>query len=329
MAHAGSESVEAAVPAAVPQEPDTATPSSRVAFVGQGVYFRQCALEQAVEGLEPVFVDFRAAAPPEPLLARLLELDPDVVLVFRPEIVPAGLFGSLRAVTIGYLTEPLPRRSRARHHDLETRMWWLQQVDAANFDRIVSFDPLIADSAAAVVPVWRSLPLPVADSFFMDVHARAEPPRLLFLGRSTPHRETLLGPIKARYQIAHIGHGLFGDALRRLLERTDVQLNLHNNPYPSFENRVCLALAAGHLVISEPLSPANELRPGSDFLEAQTPDEFLALAERLHDDPQSFLEVERDGRMQAERFRASRVYPQLVRDVLADVAANGRRPAHG
>ena len=54
----------------------------------------------------------------------------------------------------------------------------------------------------------------------------------------------------------HIGHGLFGARLERFLPRADVQLNLHNNPYPTFENRVCLALAAGHLVISEPLSPA-------------------------------------------------------------------------
>ena len=30
----------------------------------------------------------------------------------------------------------------------------------------------------------------------------------------------------------------------------DVGINLHNEPYPSFENRVCLHLAAGHLVVS-------------------------------------------------------------------------------
>jgi hypothetical protein len=298
----------------------------RVAFVGQGVFFRQCALETPAGGVEPVFLDFRAGAPPEPLLANLRELDPDVVLVFRPEIVPRGLFDSLRAVTIGYLTEPLPRNPRdgvAEHADLQLRMWWLEQADAGNFDRIVSFDPLIAAAAASVVPVWRSLPLPVADSLFMDIPARENPPRLLFIGRSTEHREDFLAPIKRAHPIVHIGHGLFGERLARFLARADVQLNLHNNPYPSFENRVCIALAAGHLVISEPLSPRHELSPGCDYLEVDTPKGLLALIDELAHEPQSFADIQTAGRREAERFRASSVYPQLIRDALADVDAQG------
>jgi hypothetical protein len=295
----------------------------RVAFVGQSVYFQQCSLEQPANGLDPVFLDFRAAAPPEPLIARLEELDPDVVVVFRPEIVPEGLFEPLRAVTIGYLTEPLPRERRAGHPDLVSRMRDLEEVDAGNFDRIVSFDPLIAETAASVLPVWRSLPIPVADSLFMDVRERARPPRLLFVGRSTEHREELLAPVKRCHPIVHIGHGLFGERLVRFLERADVQLNLHNNPYPSFENRVCIALAAGHLVISEPLSPHHDLRPGVDFLEATSPEALLALVDELARDPRAFADVQAAGRRQAERFRASRVYPELVRGALDDVVARG------
>jgi hypothetical protein len=295
----------------------------RVAFVGQSVYFRQCALELAGNGLAPTFLDFRAAAAPEPLLDALQDLDPDVILVFRPEIIPPGLFHSLRALTIGYLTEPLPRAKGGMHPDLKERLWWLEQVDAANFDRIVSFDPLIAETAGGVIPVWRSLPIPVADSLFMDVRERARPPRLIFIGRSTEHREELLAPIKARYPILHIGHGLFGDQLLRFLGRYDVQLNLHNNPYPTFENRVCLALAAGQLVISEPLSPDHGLQAAVDYLEASTPAELLGLIERLEEEPEAFLGVQHAGRRQAERFRASLVYPGLLRDALDDVARTG------
>ena len=57
-------------------------------------------------------------------------------------------------------------------------MWWLEQVDASNSDRILSFDPLIAETAGGVLPVWRSLPLPVADALFMDVREWARPPRM-------------------------------------------------------------------------------------------------------------------------------------------------------
>jgi hypothetical protein len=303
--------------------PEAASPPLRVAFVGQSVYFQQCALELATDGLDPTFFDFRAAAPPDPLLARLEALDPDVVLVFRPEIIPPGLFHGLRALTIGYLTEPLPRSGGVDHADLRTRLWWLEQVDATNFDRIISFDPLIAETAGSLLPVWRSLPIPVADSLFMDVRERSRPPRLLFVGRSTEHREQLLAPVKQAHPIVHIGHGLFGEPLKRFLGRADVQLNLHNNPYPSFENRVCIALAAGHLVISESLSPQHELRSGVDYLEANAPSELLQLVERLVDDPEAFLSVQAAGRGQAERFRASAVYPELIRHALADVAERG------
>jgi len=295
----------------------------RVAFVGQSVYFRQCSLTSAGGGLEPAFFDYRATAPHGPLLGDLEALDPDVVLVFRPEVIPHGLFDSLRAVTIGYLTEPLPRRKFRRHTDLRARMWWLRQVDPGNFDRIVSFDPLIAQTAGSVIPVWRSLPIPVDDRLFGDVRERGRPPRLLFLGRPTEHREKIMAPIRRSYDIVHIGHGLAGPALEHALERADVQLNLHNNPYPTFENRVCIALAAGHLVISEPLSPRHGLQPGYDHLEADGAAAIKALVDDLVRDPSAYLDVQRAGREQAERFRASRVYPQLIRDALADVQERG------
>ncbi len=297
----------------------------RVAFVGQSGFFHQCALEQPVGDLQPEFVDFRSAAPAAPLLARLQELDPDVVVVFRPEIIPANLFAGLRAVTIGYLTEPLPRGRGADHPDLKARMWWLEQVDRSNFDRIVSFDPLIAETAASVIPVWRSLPLPVADSLFLPAHDRADPPRALFVGRSTEHREELLAPAKATYPLVHIGHGLHGELLLRFLRRTDVQINLHNNPYPSFENRVSIALAAGQLVISEALSPTHGLVPGTHFIEINDGAELAAALDRLAHEPGSFAEVQSAGALEAERFRASNVYPELISDALADVAVNGAR----
>lgn len=295
----------------------------RVAFVGQSVFFAQCSLEAAADGVEPFFVDFRSAAPPEPMLARLRELDPDVVLVFRPEIVPRGAFDGLRARTIGYLTEPLPRSAKDEHPDLLARFGWLKEVDPGNFDRIVCFDPLIADTAASVLAVWRALPIPVADSLFCDVRERARPPRLLFVGRSTEHREALLAPVKARHPLVHIGHGLHGERLIRFMGRADVQLNLHNNPYPSFENRVCIALAAGHLTISEQLSPRHGLEPGRDYLEFDDARQLAELVAQLERDPDAYRDVQRRGRERAEDFRASRVYPPLVREALGDIEANG------
>ena len=213
----------------------------RVAFVGQEVYFRQCAMDGSADSVASFFVDFRAAAQPGPLMGALEDLDPDIVLVFRPEIIPQGLFGDLRAVTLGYLTEPLPRGRGRDHSDLDARMSALRKVDPTNFDRIVSFDPLIAQTAAAVLHVWQSAPLPVADCMFMDVRKRSDPPSLLFIGRSTEHREHMLGPIKQTQEvIAHRARPLRRRRSRGSSRLADVQVNLHNNPYPTFENRVTI-----------------------------------------------------------------------------------------
>ena len=306
---------------------DATEPSSiRLAFVGQSVYFEQCSLAWPVGDLEPTFIDFRAGAEPERLIAQLRRLDPDVVLVFRPEIIPTGLFAQMRAVTIGYLTEPVPRGRSASHPDLLARMQSLRQVDVDNFDRIISFDPLIADTVNELLTVWRSLPLPIEDSLFMDVRERADPPRFLFLGRSTQHREAFLAPVKRGHRVTHIGHGLFGADLRRMLAETDLQLNLHNNPYPTFENRVAIALASGHLVVSEPISPRHDLRPGHDYLEIETSEELRELVDQLERSPGAYVEVQHSGRTWAEQHRASRIYPELIQAALAHVAEEGGRP---
>ena len=115
------------------------------------------------------------------------------------------------------------------------------------------------------MPVWHSRP----SRRRQPVHGlreRAHPPRLLFVGRSTEHRERILAPVKASSRWSSRPRAVRGSAAG-FLRRADVQLNLHNNPYPTFENRVSIALAAGHLVISEPLSPSHGLTAGRDYLE--------------------------------------------------------------
>ena len=69
------------------------------------------------------------------------------VLLVAATILMQGLFEPLRAITIGYLTEPLPRPNGSDHPDLKARLAALAEVDASNFDRLISFEPLIAETA--------------------------------------------------------------------------------------------------------------------------------------------------------------------------------------
>ncbi len=300
----------------------------RVAFVGQATFFEACSLQGRHGRLHASFLEFRAGASIATLLARLARTRPDVVIVFRPEIIPAGAFAQLPAATVGFLTEPLPRGAET-HSDLQRRLAELGHVDVANFDRIISFDPLIADTAAALLPVWRSLPLPVADRFFTPppLPAFGDPPRLLFVGRSTPHRERLLTPVKHEYDLLHVAFGVSAERLAGLLVEHDVGINVHNEPYPSFENRVCLHLAAGHLVLSEPVSPTHGLEPGLDFLEFDSAVGLVHLVERMRRFPGMWNRVRIRGRLKAEQFRASHVYARLISDLYADLEAFGSERA--
>jgi hypothetical protein len=300
----------------------------RVAFVGQRLYFSACALSAPVAGIEPHFVDHRGGADPLAMLRRLDDLRPHVVVVFRPEIVGPGLFDDLPAATLGFNTEPLPR-GPAVHPDQLFRLSELAQTDAGQFDRIVTFDPLSAQAAASHLPVWRSLPLPVDDRLFAPVRAPGRPPRVVFVGYSTEHRERYLVDAKHHFDVLHIAHGVSGERLHDLFARTDVAINLHGEGYPSFENRVCLHLAAGHLVLSEPLSPLHGLEPGIDFVEVRSPAALVEAIAGLRDHDGVHDRVRRRGRRKAEQFRASRVWPRVLADLRRDLAAFGTRRAAG
>jgi hypothetical protein len=298
----------------------------RIAFVGQSTYFRATSLDEQSDRIRTTYVEFREGRNPDDLMAALRDHDPHVVIVFRPELIPPGLFHHQRFAALGFLTEPLPRRLSGApvHEDLERRLWELGHVDRSNFDRIVAFDPHIAATADRVLPVWRSLPLPVADRYYAPVPPPyVAPPSVLFVGRSTPHRETLLAEAKQRFDILHLAFGVGADELEEALRSHDVGINLHNNPYPSFENRVCLHLAAGHLVLSEWLSPTHGLEPHLDFVVVQTPGAILGALINLHRFPAMWHRVRVRGRQKAEQFRASRVYPRLIGDLLADLHAFG------
>lgn len=305
--------------------PPAGTPL-RIAFVGQGTYFQACALDDGVlPGVRARFAEFRKDADVERLLRELRAFAPHVVVVFRPEIIPAGALQGVRAPVVGFLTEPIPRTAGGGHADLDRRLWELRQVEAAGFDRVVSFDPLIASTAAGVLPVWRSVPLPVADRFYRPVRPLASSrPRVLFVGRSTEHRERLLGPAKERFpELLHMAFGVGADELEELMDAHDVAINLHNDSYLSFENRVCLHLAAGHLVISEALSPTHGLEHDLDYVPIGTPDGLAHAIERLHRFPMLWHRVRVRGRQKAEAYRASLVWRRLVEDLYADLAAFG------
>jgi hypothetical protein len=297
-----------------------------VAFVGQRTYFEVCSQSVPSGIIDPVFIDFRSGSDADVLVRQLQARAPHVVVVFRPEVVPPALLRSLDSLVLGFVTEPLPRGDGVPHPDLERRVQEFAALDPGQFDRVVAFDPHVVEAVERYVPVWRSLPLPVDDRLHVlestGVGRSTQP---LFVGRSTPHREAFLLPAKHLYDLLHVGHGVHGTALLNLAVRHLVAVNLHNEPYPSFENRVPLHLAMGNLVISEPLSPPYGLEPDLDYLEIQDPDDLVSIIGLVLDEPERFAMVRVRGHRKAEAFRSSRVYADLLLDLIFDVATFGGR----
>jgi hypothetical protein len=296
----------------------------RLAFVGQREYFAAATPSDSLDSLETEFVDFRAGEDFSAARERLRQLEPDCIVVFRPELLPTGGLDGIDAATVGYMTEPLPRGESSQHPDLVGRLQVASALDARMFDRIISFDPLIVPTIERFAPVWRSLALPVADRFYAEVADSPEPPQSLFVGRSTPHRESFLMPVKHRFDTTHLAHGASDQRLGELLDRFEIGINLHNEPYPTFENRVVLHLAAGALCISEPLSPTHGLEPGIDFVEIHHPWELEEVLEAATLNFHQFRAIRVRGRIKADAFRASAIWPRLVGDLAIDLRVHGR-----
>lgn len=300
----------------------------RVAFLGQRTYFEACAMPAPAGGVRPTFVDVRSGDDAGPALEQLARLDPHVVVCFRPESLPAGALASIAAPVLGVLTEPLPRGG-AHHPELDHNLAQLRGVDLGGVERVVCADPLSVSAAREVVPVWRSLPLPVSDALYRRPALPHRPPRVVFIGYPTAHREGILLRSKHNFDIKHYAHGLMGDDLREVLDEADVGIHLHGDAgVPSFESRIFLHLAAGHLVLSEPLDPTMGLEPEVDFIPFQGDGELDLLMHQLHQRPEAFDRVRIYGHHTSQQFRASAVWPRVIADLVSDLETFGtRRPA--
>jgi len=75
--------------------------------------------------------------------------------------------------------------------------------------------------------------------------------------------------------------------------------------------------------LSGPVDPTRGLEPGLDHVSFQEPEELLHLLFEIGNRPAAFDQVRRRGRIRAEEFRASRIWPRLIADFALDLEAFG------
>jgi hypothetical protein len=301
----------------------------RVVYVGRATEERRWTLTAPAKGLVPSFVDHRR----EDVVERVSALDPDVVVVFGPERLERGAARAFPAVALAYLLDPV-----RVPYSLEGSPWrtadpvdgaagtgplgMADAFDVSEYDRIVAADPRIVRSTSSF-EVWRSTPLPVDDALYRPAGRPLSISRPLFIGESTEYREEFLVQAKHHYDLRHYAFGLAGDRLAHVLRETTVGVVLPPGPFTTFEAAAPLHLAAGHLLVAGPLVPPRGLESGLDHLTFYGPADFLHLLFEIENRPAGFEVMRQRGRVRAEEFRASRIWPRLVRDLFLDLEAFG------
>jgi hypothetical protein len=262
--------------------------------------------------------------------ASLRAVRPDVVVAlgvadFEPEALDVS--APVLGVVVGREQPPPWALRAAKPGEPPTRQ--LLDAVAAN-DRAKLFAPgsagVACDRLVALDPhdalggrLWRTIAPPVDDALFAPVTPSNRPPRLVFTGPSTEHREDWLTTAKHLHDVRHVAHGITPDRLPGLLAATDVGLVAHPTERATFDHRVALHLAAGHLVVAEPLRPRHGLEPNLDYLETADPEALARILRPIRTAPDIHHRVRVRGRLKAERFRASHVWARVLADFLRDL----------
>jgi Glycosyl transferases group 1 len=261
----------------------------------------------------------------------VIQFAPDLTLVYRGEFLPVEVVRALSGIKVSMSTEPMPKivdgRLMYTNETLNRFKLFLGTLDRP-YDYILHFDDL-SKSFFETQNVHLSgfYRFPIATDTYKPVGVT--PHRdVIFFGRSTPHRESYLGPLKQHLDTLHVVHGMPGpnEAIDlkylSLVSSFHIALNLHPEKDITWEPRIQRMMACGLLAVTEPISPNPYLVAGRDYLCVNSPAELYELCQDVVHHPDKYAHIRKSGfdRVQAS-FRARDVFPELFSNLI-----NGKFP---
>jgi hypothetical protein len=153
-------------------------------------------------------------------------------------------------------------------------------------------------SAGSAPGAWRHLPLPVPD----ELYSEPGPAGVRWLGPPSERRSEYL----AHYPPPASAGG--------------VAINLRDADPVRLEYRAAAALAAGLVLVSEPLEHRRGLERGLDYVEVEGLDEVFRAVEAATCRPHAFERMRVRGRAKAEAFRASALTGRAAADLLLELS---------
>lgn len=250
-------------------------------------------------------------------MASLIDLQPDVSIFFRPEYFSNDLLLSLHGLKIGISTEPLPKYIQDTFHfttDFIRRFRSLLEAADRQFDYIFHYDSSSLSFMERMgVRVSAPLELPVATKTWNKSDGRQTSWDVVFVGRSTAHRESYFGPLKRDFRFLHVAHGIIGKDCLPYYQASKIGLNIHSEPELAWEPRVQQLMAAGLLVVSEAISPNDVLFPNEHFVEVHNGSAAYDACRDILFNPGKFEGIRCAGYERvATKLSARHVWPQLV-----------------
>jgi len=290
----------------------------KIAFVGQPEYFRFI-YENDLDNFADVkefkliytmglyeFID-------------LLSFDADYNFFFRGEFVPNKVLENLTGVKINLSSEPFPRRIDNKiefTRDSLNRFAAFRKIRNKPFDFVFHYDK-------SSLNFMQKDGLFLSGEFAFPVATNTYKPMkldkkwdLLFVGRSTQHRESIFNPLKHHFDFLHIAHGIWSADLVELINQSRICLNVHAEAEISWEPRLQMLLACDAFVISEPITPNDYYQPGIDYIEITRNGKWAEVVKYYLNNPEERQKIAENGYQRTLELLDSKiVFKALISDI--------------
>lgn len=287
-------------------------------FIGQKIYFEKTSLNTRDGNLESRFLSYTYDQPWSEAWKGVEEFNPDVIIIYRPEVFDPIFLEQMRAkfISVGFFTEPLPYRGFEAEFDLIRRFEPFKKYNYELCDFHVIYNDETCEAIKKQTDILFSHPLPVNDKLFVDAPAKLDSLKGIFYGRVTEARNNFLMPLKHNYDWTVVDHGSLEESFFR---NFNVALNLHSDSYLNFENRVFYHMAQSLLVLSEPLVANHGLQKNIDYFEFQNTEELENIVIEINKDLTSIYPIINNAYVKASQFKASKFLDILKNKIINKV----------
>lgn len=291
----------------------------KICFVGQDNYFRK-QVEADLDDLYEVTwknITFGGVGN----WSDLLDVEADVFVFFMPHTVPPQILTQLQGKIVGKHAEPLPKFINGRTYveSIDTLARFQEfMVVAKRFKYLYHHDKTSLPVLEREGIQAKEFISPIAiGTYYPEEQEKIW--EAIFLGKDTPWRAYILSLAKHQLcgRFLQSNHGMVGNELRRILNKTKIGINVHTENLPALEDRLQIYMACKLFVLSQPLSHRDFFRPGVHFVEFGNDND-------LWNKVQYYLEHEneREAIAQAgyelvtQKLAAKIAWPRLINEVM-------------